>query len=161
MCVSFNVSFPSCLHPPPKRTHTHKLIHSQGVRKYRQMFWNGNRFYLDFFPLSTWRNVCCSDLFSGNLNAGTAEKVQLWHSARWGREIHNLAFTFLPTLSNSPNILRGVGRVGSVCRQPEPGPPLITVALGHLEVLRQSHVDLSFCCMLLAAGFAPECLQWI
>ena len=75
---------------------THKLINSQGIWTSRQMFCNGNHFYLDFFPLGVGRNVRCSDLSS---EMGTCMKVLLkksdWHSALWGWETHILAFTFL------------------------------------------------------------------
>lgn len=137
---------------------THKLIHSQRIWTSRQMFCNGNHFYLDFFPLGIWRNVCCSDLPS---EMGTWMKVLLKKSNFDTQLCGDGRPTSLLSLSSnsfklSEHILWGIGRVGSVYRQPGPELPLITAARRRLEALHQSHVDLSFSCMLPDAGLAPE-----
>ena len=77
-----------------------------------------------------------------------------------GRPREGPALGVLSLSSNSfklsEHILWGIGRVGSVYRQPGPELPLITAARRRLEALHQSHVDLSFSCMLPDAGLAPE-----
>lgn len=142
---------------------THKLIHSQGIWTARQMFCNGNHFYLDFFPLGIWRNVRCSDLSS---EMGTWMKVLLKKSnfdTQLGGDERPTSLLSLSSNSFklSEHIQRGIRRVGSVYRQPGPGLPLITAARRHLEAPYQSRVDLSFSCLLLDAGFASERLRFI
>ena len=141
---------------------THKLIHSQGIWTSRQMFCNGNHFYLDFFPLGVGRNVCYSDLSS---EMGTCMKVLLKKSnfdtqlCGGGRPTSLLSLSF-NSFKLSEYIPWGIGSVGSVSQQPGPGLPLITAARRHLEALHQGHVDLSSGCALLDAGFAPGRLRF-
>lgn len=93
---------------------THKLIHSQGIWTARQMFCNGNHFYLDFFPLGIWRNVRCSDLSS---EMGTWMKVLLKKSNFDTQLSGDERPTSLLSLSSnsfklSEHIQRGIRRVG-------------------------------------------------
>lgn len=156
----FNVYFPSWL--PSFQTHTNSFI-LRGIWTARQMFCNGNHFYLDFFPLGIWRNVRCSDLSSrdGNWMKVLLKKLKTLTLSSVGMRDPHPCFHFPPTLSNSLNTFFGEFE-GRLCV-----PPAWTRAPSHYGCQAPSwkhrirHVDLSFSCLLLDAEFASEHLRFI